>query len=103
MNVEKANLRDGLRADVIVAFVLRARFQATTARHATRISVALHHVFLIHARSGTEIVSSVQLDPSMHALEMSKHLRAIDFQVTNVWKLGHGLELDRLIQIIDQR
>ena len=34
---------------------------------------------------------------------MIEHLRTIDYQVANVGKLRHRLELDWLLEIVDQR
>src|SRR5581483_1539809 len=78
MHVEEPHLRDRLRANVVIFVVLRASFETTTAGHATRVSITLHHVFLVHTRSRAKIVSSVEFNPGMNSLEVIEHLRAID-------------------------
>ena len=103
VQVEETNLSDRLRTDVVIAFVLRTGFETAAARHAARVGVALHHVFLVHARAGPEVVRAVEFDPGVNALEVIEHLRAIDHEIAHVWKLGHRLEFDRLIEIVDER
>src|SRR6185369_4075457 len=83
--------------------ILRTRLQTTTTSHTTRIRVTLLHVVLVHAWTRPEIVSAVQLDPRVNTTKMIKHLRAIDDQIANVRKLRHRFQLDRLIEIIDER
>src|SRR5690349_2932053 len=68
MHVKETNLCDCLRPDVMILIVLRASFETATAGHATRVSISLHHVFLIHARPRAEIVSAVEFDPGMNSL-----------------------------------
>ena len=102
MHVEEAHLGNCLRSDVVVFVVLRTRFQTATAGHATRISVALRHVVLIHPGSGTQVVRPIQLNPGVDALEVIEHLRSVDYQVAHVRELAHRLELDGLIEIVYQ-
>src|SRR5687767_15355476 len=102
MHVEETHLRDRLRANVLIVFILRTRFQTTPTRHAARIRITFHYVVLVHARTRTKIVSSIQLDPRVHAPEMIEHPRTIHDQVTHVRKLRHRFELDWLVKFIHQ-
>ena len=77
MHVEEPDLRDCLRADVVILVILRTRFETATASHATRICITFHHFVLVHPRSGSEIVSTVQLNPRMNALQVIEHLGPI--------------------------
>ena len=74
VHVEETNLRDRLRPDVMVFIVLRTGFETTTTRHTTRIGVALLHVIVIHARSRTEVMGAIKLDPGIDPLEVIEHL-----------------------------
>src|SRR3981081_1458943 len=103
MHVEEAHLRNCLWANVVIAVILRTRFQTTTARHAPRVSVTFLHVFLVHAWSRAKVVSSIKVNPGVNAFKVIEHLRAINYQVANVRKLLHGLELDWLLEVVDKR
>src|SRR5690242_12197325 len=103
MHVEETHLRDRLWSNVVIAFVLRTRFETTPASHTTRVSITLLHVVLVHARPWPAIVSAIQLNPRVHAFQVVEHLRTIDDQIANVRKLRHRFELDRLFEIVDER
>src|SRR5205807_9294050 len=102
MHVEKTHLRDCLWANVVIFVVLRTSFETATAGHATRVSVPLHHVFLVHPWSWSKIVRAVEFDPGVNSLQVIEHLRTIDYQIANVRKLCHRFEFDRLVEIVDQ-
>src|SRR5258705_4611058 len=87
----------------MIILILRTGFEAAAASHATRISVALLHFFLGHARTGTQIVSPIQFNPGMDLLQVIKHTRAVDNEIANIGKLRHGLELDGLFEVVDKR
>jgi hypothetical protein len=59
IHIEKPHLRNGLRTNVIVFIILWASLETTTARHATGVGITLLNVFLVHPRSGTEIVMQI--------------------------------------------
>src|SRR5215216_3510585 len=101
MHVEQPHLRDRLWPNVVVTLILRTRLETTTTSHATRISITLLHVVLVHSWSWSEIVSAVQFDPRMNAFQVIEHLRTIDDEVANVRKLRHRFELDRLVEVVD--
>ena len=74
MHVEETHLGDRLWSNVMVGFVLRARFKATTAGHTARVGVAFLDILLVHARTGSQIVGAVEFDPGMHTLQVIEHL-----------------------------
>lgn len=53
VHIEKSELRERLRADLISVAVLRAGFQATTAGHTARVGVTLFGFFLADSRPRT--------------------------------------------------
>src|SRR5215210_2416472 len=73
VHVHQPHLRDGLRADVLIALVLRAGFETATAGHTARISVTLRDFVLTHTWPRPQIVGAVDLYPSVNALEMIEH------------------------------
>src|SRR6185295_10925989 len=100
--VEETHLRYGLWSNVVVTLILRTRLKTTTTSHATRVSVTLLHVVLVHSRSWSKIVCAIELNPRVHAFQVIEHLRTIDDEIANVRKLRHRFELDRLVEIVDE-
>src|SRR4030095_8784745 len=89
MHVEKTNLSDRLRPDVLIIVVLRACLKTTAAGHTARIGVALLHFVLIHSRPWPQVVSAIQLDPCVHLFQVIKHPRTIYYYIEDCWKLCH--------------
>src|SRR6266496_3562549 len=103
MHVEESNLSYSLWPDVMLVFILWAGFETTATSHAARIGIAFLDVLLIHAGTGSQIVCTVQFDPGVNASEMVEHPRTIDDEIANIWKLGHRLESNWLLELIDER
>src|SRR2546425_2202246 len=104
MHVEQTDLAyDGRADEGIVLVDLRADFETVSAGNATRerISLLLRH--RRHARSFAEIVSAVNRDPRLDALEALKHERAVDCEVAHHGKLREWLEPDGLRKRIHER
>src|SRR5260370_1584886 len=103
MLVEQTDLSDRRRAHEAGVFVeLRARFHATAARDAARNRIYLFLFLGRHTRPRPQIVSAVDRNPGLHALEILKDHAAVDLQIAHDWELFERFQSNGLIQLIDQ-
>src|SRR5579863_1976835 len=103
MHVEKAYLADDGRADeVAVGINLRTNLQAYAASDAPGKRVGFLLRFGSHLWTFAHIVGAINGDPSLHALQILKHDVAIHGQIADHGELGHGLNSDGLIKMIDK-
>jgi hypothetical protein len=104
MHVEEAYLRDDGGADeIVVGIYLRANFQTRAAGNAARQRIGFLLNLGSDSRTFAEIIGAIDRDPSFDPLERVKHELAVDGEIANRWKFGHGLEADGLLEIIDKR
>src|SRR5207244_11334432 len=82
---------------------LRANFHAAAARNATRERVRGFLLLHGHARTGTEVVSTVHGHPGLYTLEIFEQYTATSGQVANNRKFRERLEPDRLCEFGHQR
>src|SRR5260370_40986052 len=104
VHVEKAHLADNGGAHELIMFIhLRANFQAVPASDAVRKRIALFLNFGRHARAFAKIVSAVDGNPRLHALEAFEHELAVDGEIAHQRKLGHRLDSNGLLELIPKR
>src|SRR5258706_9683546 len=106
MHVEKTHLADDCGADKISggrAGDLGTHFQAIAAGNAGGEFVCLFLGFRRDARAFAKIVSPVDRNPRLDALQAFEHELAIDGEVAHDWKFRHRLKPDGLFQLVDQR
>src|ERR1700674_2879617 len=104
VHIEKAHLADDGRAyELIMAIHLRADLEAVPASDAIRKRIAFFLNFRRYARAFAEIVSAIDGNPRLHALEALKHKLAVDREVAHQRKLGHRLDSNWLLKLIHQR
>src|SRR5260370_28713263 len=88
VHIEKPHLADNGRAHELIMLIhLWANFQAVSATDAVRKRIALFLNFGRHARAFAKIVSAVDGNPGLHALEAFEHELAIDGEITHQRKL----------------
>src|SRR5260370_31082048 len=84
VHVEKAHLADnGGAHELIMLIHLRANFEAVPAADAVRKRIALFLNFGRHARGFAEIVSAVDGNPGLHALEAFEHELTVEGYVAH--------------------
>src|SRR5262249_32729762 len=76
---------------------------AAATGHAARQGVARLGEVRRHARTRAEVVRAVEVDPCVHAAEVGEEARAIDGEVADERELLHRPQLDRLLELVDQR
>src|SRR5260370_9648518 len=104
VHIKKAHLADNGRADELIILVhLRANLEAVSAGNAIRKRIAFFLNFGRYARSFAEIVSAVDGNPGLYALEAVKHTLPIDREIAHPPTLGHGVDANRLLELIHQR
>src|SRR2546428_9307569 len=93
MRIEEPHLRNRCRAHESGLLVeLRANFHAAAARNAARERVRGFLLLHGHARTGTEVVSTVHGHPGLYTLEIFEQYTAISGQVANNRKFRERLE-----------
>ena len=84
VSVEEAYLGQGCRPDKLRPLVvLGTGRHATPAGHATRKLVGEDALVFRYARTGSDIVETVDGNPGVDAFEILKHRRPIHHQITN--------------------
>src|SRR5437879_2212218 len=104
MHIEQSHLADDGRAHELVVLIhLRANLQAVPASDAIRKRIALFLHFRRHARPFAEIVSAINRNPRLHALQALKHKLSVNREIAHQRKLRHRLDSNRLFELIHQR
>src|ERR1019366_2699189 len=104
MVVEQLDLRDGGRAYKICVFIeLRANLHAAAAGDAVRQRVVSFLLLREDARSGAEIVRSIDGNPGFDGHQVVKEDRAIDLEIADQRELREGLNLDGLFEVVNER
>src|SRR6267378_2289338 len=104
MRVEQPNLRDGGRTDESrVLIELRAGFHTAATRDATRQRIGFFLVLHGDSRPRTKVVAAIDRYPGFHFFQILEEHAAIDGEIANDGKFRERLELDRLIEVVEQR
>src|SRR5216684_5514556 len=104
MHVEEAHLADDGRAHELIMLIhLRANLEAVPTCNAIRKRIALFLNFWGNARAFAEIVSAVDGNPGLHALEAFKHELPVNREIAHQRKLRHRLDSNGLFKLIDKR
>src|SRR6266403_4291119 len=86
VHVEQAHLADDRRSDKLAVLIhLRANFQAVSATDAIRKRVPLLLNLGRDARPFPQVVSAIDGDPRLHALQAFEHKLAIHREIAHQW------------------
>src|SRR5260370_226550 len=100
-DVEEAHLADDGRAHELIMLIhLRANLEAVPTCNAIRKRIALLLNFWGNARAFAEIVSAVDGNPGLHALEAFKHELPVNREIAHQRKLRHRLDSNGLFKFI---
>ena len=107
MRIEQTHLRKRCGPHEIMRRIselrVGTRLEATAARHAFGKLVGPVARSLRHTGARSKIEHAIDVDPSMHALEMIEELLAIDLQIAHERELRERRERDGLLERIDER
>ena len=102
--VEEFDLGDGGGADEACLFVeLRADLHAACAGDAVGERVIRFLLLREDARTGAEVVCTVDGNPGLDAHEVFEEHGAVDLEIANERELGKRRDLDGLFEIFDKR
>src|SRR6267378_2094474 len=104
VKVEQAHLADDRRSDKFaVPIHLRANFQAVSATDAIRKRVALLLNLRRDARPFAQIVSPVDRNPRLHALQAFEHHLPVNGKIAHQGEFRHRRDSNGLVELVHQR